>query len=228
MAILLALTPATLLADDVYLRGGGQITGQIVERTEDTLTVDFGAGRMTVPLSSVERVDEGLSPLGEYRERAEQLAPGDTEGWRQLAEWAADRSLATQSRQAYSQVLAGAPDDAEANRALGRVQYQGRWVAAEESYRAQGYVEFEGEWVKPAERQQILAERGAAAAADQQALDRELAEREQELRAEKDARTASDEAFWAGSQIPAGGVVHWGWGTGPTVWPYPQQLGSTP
>ena len=54
-----------------------------------------------------------------------------------------------------------APEDPEANRAVGRVELDGRWVTEEEAYRARGYVDFEGQWMTPAEQDAILRSREA-------------------------------------------------------------------
>ena len=55
------------LADEVHLKGGGRLTGEIVEQTAENITVDIGAGRMTVQMSTVVRIDKSASPLQEYR-----------------------------------------------------------------------------------------------------------------------------------------------------------------
>ena len=69
--------PAVAAADEVFLKGGGQLSGRIVSRTATTVEVDVGAGRIGVPASSVVRIEEGRSPLQEYEERAGRLAAGD-------------------------------------------------------------------------------------------------------------------------------------------------------
>lgn len=138
--MVIALVAAPLLADDVYLRGGGQITGQIVEQTDERVTVDIGAGTMSVRMASVVRIEKGASPIQEYQARAEKIPAGDAEAWRELARWAADEGLATMSGQAYSRVVAVLPNDPEANRALGRVQLGGTWVTEAESYRIETQV----------------------------------------------------------------------------------------
>ena len=91
----LALGAAPLLADEVYLRGGGQISGVIVSRTRSAIEVDIGGGTLTVQKSQVVRIEESISPLQEYRTRAAAIAPGDVDGWRELARWARGRSLST-------------------------------------------------------------------------------------------------------------------------------------
>lgn len=217
--IVTLLSPAALLADEVILRGGGRISGEIVERTESTVTVDIGAGMMSVGMADVVRIEAGQSPLGEYRERARQIAPGDAEAWRELGRWARGRGLGSQAREAYSQVLVTLPFDPEANEALGRVLVHGQWVTEEESYVARGFVEFEGEWMMPEERGRILAERSAQEQADRQALaELNRADEEAARAREAEERAAADE--WWNQGLPQyGDPVYWGWGVGPAVWP---------
>jgi hypothetical protein len=206
-------------ADVVYLKGAGKLEGRIVERTETSIEVDIGAGTMTVPMSRVERVEEGRSPLDDYRDRAAALDAADTEGWLELARWASVEGLRTQSRQAYERVLAVDPQNAEANRSLGRVELEGRWVSEEESYRARGYVEFEGQWMTPADREVILNERAARAQAQRARIEADSRVREAEARA-REAEAAAAAA--AAEQTVVGVPVWWGpWGPGPERWPQP-------
>jgi hypothetical protein len=183
------LLPVAAAADEIYLKGGGQVTGQIVEHTDIAVKVDVGAGVVTVPMSSVAHIETGSSALQEYRTRAAAIAPGDAAGWRDLGRWAQGHALATQAREAFNKALAIDPNDAAANRGLGKVQLDGRWVAEEEAYRAQGYVEFEREWMMPAERDLILQERQARDAADQQQFDQHM-----EALAASDKAKAEEEA----------------------------------
>ena len=217
--VVIALAAAPLLADDVYLRGGGKITGEIVERTEDSVTVDIGGGRMTVRTSSVVRIEQNVSPIQEYRSLVANTPSGDAEAWRELARWATSRALATQAGEAYARVVEILPDDPEANRALGRVQYGGKWVAEEESYRARGYVYFEGDWMQPAERQTILAERRQLEEADRRAEAARMQAEEQAERAREAKEAAETEDFMHGRLPQYDAVVSWGWGTGPSLWP---------
>jgi hypothetical protein len=43
--VVIALVALPVFADEVHLRGGGRITGEIVERPADAVTVDFGGAR---------------------------------------------------------------------------------------------------------------------------------------------------------------------------------------
>jgi len=227
--VVIALAATPLFADEVYLRGGGRITGQIVKRTEDSVTVDIGGGTITANMTSVVKIEESMSPLQDYRGRAAAIAQGDVEAWRQLARWATSNSLSSQAAEAYSQVVASLPDDQEANQALGRVQLNGKWVSEEESYKARGYVEFEHEWMTPGERQAILAERKAQEDADRQANQAQIQAIEAEQSAEK--QREADEAARKASRfnnLPVlGDPIPWAWGTGPAYWPTPPPSSGT-
>ena len=217
--IVTLLFPAALLADEVILRGGGRISGEIVERTETTVTVDIGAGRMSVGMADVVRIEAGQSPLGEYRERARQIAPGDAEAWRELGRWARNQGLGSQAREAYSQVLVTVPGDPEANQALGLVLVHGQWVTEEESYVARGFVQFEGEWMMPEERSRILADRSAQEQTDRQALAEQNRADEEAARAREAEERAAADQWWNQGLPQYGDPVYWGWGVGPAVWP---------
>jgi len=219
IALVLALAATPALGDVLFLKGGGRVTGEIVNETEAAVTVDIGAGKMTVPKSSVVRVERTTSPLQKYRAQAASLAPEDLEGWRKLGRWAAAQGLSLQAREAFTKVKTAVPNDPEANKALGLVLLDGHWVTEKESLTAQGFVQLEGEWMTPAERQAILAERRAGEEADRQALDAQI-QADQAERAERKAREAEESNIWNGplDQYRAdwnNGV----YGYGPTYWP---------
>lgn len=215
--VLIALLPSALFADDVFLKGAGKLSGRIVQRTPTSVEIDVGAGTVTVPLSRIERIQEGHSPLDEYHDRAVRLAPTDVQGWLRLAAWAAGQGLSKQAGEAYAKVLAVAPDNAEANQAQGRVKVGGQWLTEEESYRARGYVEFEGEWMRPAEQQAIQRERSTQTEADRRVQEAEARAQEAETRAQQAEAKAKEAAD------PAHGNPLWwgGWGPGPVAWQGP-------
>lgn len=222
---MIALLSAPVFADEVYLKGGGQISGEIVEQSDTSITVDIGGGTLAVKTSQVVRVEKSVSPLQEYKQKAAAIASGDAAAWRTLARWAEGQALATQAREAWTQALRIQPDDPEANQALGRVQLDGAWVSEEDAYRAQGYVEFEHEWVTPGERDAILADRQAEAQAHQDAMQAQ-AEAEEAARQERQAQEqAESDAFWPelpqfGDEVLYTGYTGWG---SPTYWPAPGQ-----
>ena len=204
--VLAVLLPTLVSSDEIFLTSGGQLSGRIVSHTESAVEIDVGAGRVTVPASSVVRIVEGRSALVDYEERARALAPGDTAGWQALGDWASERGLGTQAREAWGRALQAAPEDPRANAALGRVQVDGRWMSEEEGYRAHGYVQWEGEWMTPAEQEAILR------------ADRERREADARVR-EAEARAEAAEAAAAAAQEASEDVTWYGWGGGPAYWP---------
>jgi hypothetical protein len=215
-----ALAPGGASADDVYLKGGGRISGRITHQTDAMVEVDVGAGLVSVRMESVARIEKGWSKLDEFDERAAKLGPRDREGWLALGRWASSQGLGVQARRAYEHVLTFAPSDPEANRALGRVDLDGRWVPEDEAYAARGYVRFEGEWLTPAEREAVLAERAAQAEAERKQIENDARVRDAELRAEEAEARAAEAEQRAAEQTVVGIPIWWGaWGPGPPIWP---------
>jgi hypothetical protein len=227
LLLLLLLMPGLLVADVVYLKGGGKFTGRITEQTAEKVVVDVGDGTMGVPIDRVEEIVKGPSPLDEYDARASKLAPKDVNGWRALAQFASMKGLSLQSGAAYQRVLALAPDDPEARQALGFVQVDGRWLTEEDSYRARGFVKYDGEWMTPAEVQ--LAK---SSAASEQARD-EAAKRASDaafdaniarLRAQDDAKRAQETQ----DRMRNDPVTWSAWGYGVAYWPNSGTINQQP
>jgi hypothetical protein len=196
--ILVAIATSSVVgADEIYLVGGGKISGEIVERDAQRIVVETGPGRLTLPMSRVTKVEVGRSALYEFQERARSVKTGDVAAWVALGRWADERGLGTQAREAYQRALTLDPRNPEANAGLGRVQTDGRWLTREESYRAQGLVPFEGSWVTPAEREAARRDRSEADLSDRAAREADARVREAEARAraaEAEAQRAETEA----------------------------------
>ena len=219
IALLLLLMPGSLLADEVFLKGGGKFTGRITEQDEERITVDIGDGSVGFSMERVEHIVKGLSPLDEYDARASKLGPQDVDGWRKLAQWATTKGLSRQSRLAWEKVLAVAPDDPEARQALGFVQLDGRWLTEEESFRARGFVKYEGEWMTPAEvqvAQSTAAAEQARQDAERRAMDAEAAAADGPAagRGRREARPGGAEPEQYNDPVFFGGF-----GYGVTTWP---------
>ena len=208
VAISLLLLAGNASADILYLDTGGRIEGRIVERTSDTVTIELGAGTMSLDLSTIVKIEEGRSLLDDYDERAAALADDDIDGWLALGDWAAARGLGSRSRSAFERVLALDPENAAANEALGRVEVDGRWLSREDAYLARGYIRFEGKWMLPEQQAAIENQRledAVAAEARARAREAEARARAAEARArEAEARAADD----AGREDS----VYWGYG----------------
>ena len=218
LLLLAASLAAPAAADEIFLRGGGRVSGVIVQRTSEAVTVETAPGLLTLSMKRVERIVEGRSAVEEFQDRASRLAPGDFNGWAALARWAADHDLVTHSREAWHRVVAVNPAHPEANAALGLVQLGGEWMSESEAYRARGYVEYEGRWVTPAEHDALLQQEAAEEAARLQNREAELRVREAEARA-REAEARAREAESAGAAADEGIPLWWGWGGGAPLYP---------
>jgi hypothetical protein len=218
-----ALATAPALADEIYMKGGGRVSGRIVERTATRVAIETGPGRLTLPLSRVERIVEGRSSLEVFAERAADLGAGDVAGWAELAHWAEERDLLTQARLAWQRVLANDPGHPEANAGLGRVAVGGVWMSSEDAYRSRGYVSYEGRWLTPAEHEAAVREREADQAASLGRREADLRVQEAEARvreAEARALEAQGAADGTTGGIPIGYGYGYGYGFGGVAPPY--------
>lgn len=198
-------------SDEIFLVGGGRLSGRVVERTETRVAIETGPGRVTLPQSRVERIVEGRCALDAFGERAADLEPGDVNGWAELARWARERELLTQARFAWQRVLSVDPGHPQANSGLGRVAVDGIWMSPDDAYRARGYVSYEGRWLTPAEHAAAVREREADEAAAREAREADLRIREAEARV-REAEARADEA--SAGQSPAGIPLGYGYGYG--------------
>ena len=180
-------------ADEVLLRNGGRLVGQVVHRTSNAIVFAVEDGQVTLPLAHVESLTSGPTPLGLYKERAARLEANDATGWLELAQWADGERLDRPSRHAYEQVLRADPGNVAANQALGHVSVDGRWLTADEAYEARGYVRFQNRWVRPEERDAALRER-VLEDARESAREARLAAEAEVKRAQAEAREAEARA----------------------------------
>lgn len=120
-------------ADEVFLRNGNVIEGDVAEKGEKVEIATCG-GVVTIDRSDVERVVRKESSAAEYARRAAGVAEDDVEGHRELARWCEGRRLYAERREAYEAILRLAPDDLEAREALGYVKVRGRWVEVSERW----------------------------------------------------------------------------------------------
>ena len=219
LTLVLMATAAATSADEVWLKGGGRLVGDVISKSATTVVLEVGPGTVKLPLSRVDRIVSSTVALTEYRERAATLSSRDVAGWTALAEWAELKDLRTQSREAWRRVLAADPGNAVAHTALGDTLHQGRWLDFASVQRARGMVEHDGAWMSLAEREAAIRGQAAEAGARQQAAIADSQRQEAEARvreAEARARTAEADAARAEADADAyvDGGIPLGYGFG--------------
>jgi hypothetical protein len=215
----LATVAAPLDADEVFLVGGGKLSGIVVSQDDKTVVLETGPGRVSVPAARVTRIARSAGPLARYRDRASHLSEGDAEGWLDLGFWARANDLETQAREAFQQVVRIMPNHRLAQEALGNVEVNGTWMSRDDGFRARGFVFFDGQWMSPVEHAAALQLREAEAREAMARREAALRIREAEARArqaEAEARMAE-----ASDEYPEGSIPWpWVWGTGIGVVPH--------
>jgi hypothetical protein len=209
-------------ADEVWLKGGGRLVGDVVSKTATMVVLEVGPGTVKLPMARVDRIISTTVALTEYRERAARLSARDAAGWTALAAWAEQEGLPTQAREAWRRVLVADPGNAVAHTSLGDILHQGRWMDFASVQRARGMVEHDGIWMSPAEREASIRRDAAEAGARQQAAIADSQRQEAEARvreAEARARTAEAEALRAEADASASvdGGIPLGYGIGGPV-----------
>ncbi len=196
-------------ADVLHLKTGGQLEGVVTRETPASITIDVSMGQVSVPRSSVLRIERKEGALSEYRSRLAAIDPRDPRAWADLARFASRNNLRSESRAMWAGVLSLDPLNEEAHLALGHVLSGGRYVDEAEAYRANGFVYFDHQWMTRAEQSSLLRE------GEQRAIDdRRLEEARRTAReAEDRARRAEAEAARARAEVSAGYPV-WGYGSG--------------
>ena len=179
----LLLVANTVGADVLHMKRGGRLEGILVGETATTITLDVGMGRVSVPRSSVERIERRQSTLSEYRTRLDSIPPGDVNSYADLARFASNHGLNSEARLLWARVVSLDPLNVEAHLALGHVLVGGTYVDEDEANRARGYVYFDGRWMTPVEQASLLRER-----------ERRASDERADGRARRVAREADDRA----------------------------------
>lgn len=155
---------ATASADRVHLTGGSVIEGNAT-RVGEKVIVEVESGTLTLPASSVQRIEESETPLERVDARMRALAPGDVHGMLMLANYCRDHDMRAREQDLLRKILDYAPDHPEARARLGYVRTEAGWVSREEHLRASGLVKRDGRWLTPEqvlELERLEAENRAA------------------------------------------------------------------
>src|SRR5262245_55955127 len=156
VAALLAssLLPVAAAADSVYLKNGQSFEGVEAVVSGDTVQIELEIGRLRLPMSKVERIDEVNSTLGEYREREARLGHEreDAAGWAELARWARANDFDQGAQKAALVAARLDPDLPALEPVMAGIGYElddktHEWVPYADAMRRRGLVEDRGEWI---------------------------------------------------------------------------------
>jgi hypothetical protein len=156
---LIALTwPPLARGDRIRLRGGGDLRGVIVADPKQPGKILVQTERGSTPLvferdQIVEVVPES-GPLNDYFARRDAI-PRTAEAQYEFGLWCEQRKLTGLAANHFRQAAELDPDYAPAQKKLGRVQHEGRWITYDELREAQGLVFHKGRWISREERDRL-------------------------------------------------------------------------
>jgi len=147
--------PASVLADTIMMRGGGQVEGKVVPDPlhQDRVYVWLLQGRNPLSLDrkKITEIVPRPGPLDDYvikREKAGQTAQDQYD----LGVWCAQNKLADLARSHYETALTLDKSFEPAHKKLGHVLHRGYWLTRDELSAVQGLVKYKGRWISADEK----------------------------------------------------------------------------
>ncbi len=180
-----ALAPA-LLADVVVLKSGEKLEGKILSETATSIRIETPFGTTDVERTRIAKIEKGQTPKDKYTERKATLKAGDVSGRWELALFCRENKLTKEWKKLLDEILAIDPSHDQANREVGRIQYDnkwftkeqlekykdeerkkmeaagmvlhdGRWMTEAEAMTAKGFVQVDGKWISKEEVERLVA-----------------------------------------------------------------------
>ena len=144
---------ALVRGDVLVLQNGGRVEGTLLDAKKsprDKYIIETAGGKLTFDKSQVKEVI-GQSASEEEYDKVRRDYPDTVEGQLELARWCRDHNLPKQRQQHLDRVLELDPNQAEAHRLLGHMQFDGNWKSQRQFFEDQGYVAYQGQWMTPQE-----------------------------------------------------------------------------
>lgn len=188
VAAVLFVLSSVAFADVIHLKDGTELEGKILSESSKEVVLQTRFGKVPIPRSRIEKIVKGLTPKEEFQQRKAALKAGDVNGRFELAEYCRENRLNKEADKLLAEILKIDPQHDGANRALGKIEYNGRWftkselekfrelearemeeqglilhdgkwMSKEDAMRAQGYVEVDGQWIPREEADRMMAAR---------------------------------------------------------------------
>jgi hypothetical protein len=191
-ALIVALAATLAAADEVQLTNGSKITGNVTKKDAGKVTIEVGAGTITLDAKDVTSINPGKTPLNEYEERWQALKDSKKASeLYDLAAWAKSKGLSRHVMPLCLQVIALEPDHAGARAELRHEKVAGKWLTYDQAQEARGLVMMDDRWVTKAEIQMMEKRRLEA----KERADGVREERERRKDEDRQARQAAAEAY---------------------------------
>jgi HEAT repeats len=153
--------PIEARADEILLRGGGQVQGKVQPdpQNKDRVQVWLLQGRKPLSFARAQIVEviPKPSPLDEYFERAKKV-PETVAAQFELGTWCEQNKLPDLAKLHFEAALLVDKSFEPAHRKLGHVYHDGYWLSRDDLSAIQGLVKYKGRWITTEERTKRQAE----------------------------------------------------------------------
>ncbi|HLY73958.1 MAG TPA: hypothetical protein VKU80_07545 [Planctomycetota bacterium] len=193
LTVLIVAGAATwCVADEIQLTNGSKLTGNVSRKDAQKVTIEVGAGTITLDAKDVSAINPGKTPLNEYEERWKTLQHSTNVGeLYELLGWAKSKGLTRYVAPLAEKILSINPEHAGAHAELRHEKIGGKWLTFEQAQEARGLVFVDDHWVTKAEIQ--LMERRRIEARERADAAEEA--RKQHREEERAARQAAVDAY---------------------------------
>jgi hypothetical protein len=128
MMLLLALATSAWAADSLWLKDGRRLEGRILLKPDQVVLIT-DQKQTTFSSEEVQHIASRQSARELLHSQALPAPTGDVAGeWFRMAQWLKAFGLQSQAHDAYRQTLQHNPHHAPANREMGNVRINGRWL----------------------------------------------------------------------------------------------------
>lgn len=147
LIVLLAGAALRARADIFELKDGGQLVGQVIERSEkgSYLVRTADGAQVSLDRDQLERIVAQNEATVEY-ERRSRSAPDTAAAHRELAAWCREHGLQAEVEHHLRRVVDLDPNDEDARRSLGFLRVGDRWLEHDDVMKLRGLQFFEGKW----------------------------------------------------------------------------------
>jgi hypothetical protein len=158
VALSVPVIAGTAWADRIRLRGGGELRGVIVadpKQADKTLVqTESGSQPLVFDREQVVQVITESGPLDTYFARRGDVAQ-TAEAQYEFGQWCEQQRLTGLAENHYRRAAELDSSFAPAQKKLGHVLHEGRWITYDELRAAQGLVFHKGRWIPREERDEI-------------------------------------------------------------------------
>jgi hypothetical protein len=191
-ALLIATAASLAGADEVNLTNGRKIVGNVTKKDAQKVTVEVGAGTITLDAKDVTSINLGRTSLNEYSDRWKALENSTNPApLYDLLLWAKSQGLSRYVAPLASKIISLDPEHAGARAELRHEKVNGKWLTFDQAQEARGLVKLEDRWVTAAEIQ-LMAKHRLEAKERAEAAD---AARKQRIEDERMAHQAAVDAY---------------------------------